>query len=529
MLSDRILSPGGLVLFAAVALAGIVALIFAIRQARPTTKALDDEADVLRRILRNSSLPIASQFFVRGVDLLVALAVLRLLGPSGNGEYALAVIIWFYVKTISDFGLGLYATREISRDAGRSGSITGGTALFRLLVLPLTIAPVAIYLGARWSAGTMSAEVLVAVAILLLSIVPGSLGEAINAALNGVERMDIAAGINVGINLVRAPFAVVLAATSLGITGIAIAALVATLISAASYIIAYSRLKLTRIEFRIDRDQISTLGRESAPLLVNALLLTLFFRFDVFIVEAFKGAEAVGLYDAAFKPINLLVIIPAYATLAVFPLMSRRAGDTEGLARANRLTSYMLVTLAWLIVVATVALARPAIQLLAGDAFLPESATMLRILVFFAPLSFLNGVFQYVLIAQGRQRDIVPVFGAAVLFNIIGNALLVPWYGAYAASVLTVLTELVIFLAFVVVARSAPVVIHDPRTLRRLARPTMTGLASVAVVLPFLDRPLLAVLLGGASFVVLGLLLGVIGEEEREIGRRLLQRADSTA
>ena len=527
MLSDEILSGYGLALGASVAVAGIVLLIIVLRIARPGTAG--DEGDVARRILRNSSLPIASQFFVRGVDLLVALAVLRLLGPEGNGRYALAVIIWFYVKTISDFGLGLYATREISREPQRAGELTGGTGLFRLAVLVGAVVFVAVYLGVRWNTDTIPDQVILAVAILMLTIVPGSFSEAINSALNGVERMDIAAGINVAVNLVRAPLAVILAATSLGIVGIAIAALVGSIVSIVGFLVAYSRVRLSPIRLRVTRSQFRLYARESAPLLLNALLLSLFFRFDIFIVDAFRDSEAVGLYDAAFKPINLMTIIPAYATLAVFPLMARRAAESERLAEANRMTGYVLVTVAWAIVVATVALARPAILLLAGDEFVPESATYLRILVFFAPLSFLNGVFQYVLIAQGRQRDIVPVFGAAVLFNIAGNLALVPIFGVIAAATLTVLTEIVIFVAFVILSREREVKIHDRLALRRLFRPTLAGLAGLAVMIPVLDRPVIAVLVGGVAFVSVGLLLGVIGPDERELARRLFKRSPSEA
>ena len=525
MLSDQILSGYGLAAGSAIAVAGVVFLVVVLRAAGPGSTR--DEGDAARRILRNSSLPIASQFFVRGVDLLVALAVLRLLGPEGNGKYALAVIIWFYVKTISDFGLGLYATREISRDPDRAGELTGGAGLFRLAILAGAVGVVAIYLGIRWSAAGIPDQVALTVAILLLTIVPGSFSEAINSALNGVERMDIAAGINVAVNLVRAPLAVILAATSLGIVGIAVAALAGALVSIAGFLVAYARVGLSPIVLRIDRDQFKLYARESAPLLVNALLLSLFFRFDIFIVEAFRGSEAVGLYDAAFKPINLMTIIPAYATLAVFPLMARRAAQSDRLAEANRMTGYLLVTIAWAIVVGTVALARPAILLLAGDEFLPDSATYLRVLVFFAPLSFLNGVFQYVLIAQGRQRDIVPAFGAAVAFNIAGNLILVPILGVIAAAILTVLTEVVIFVAFVILSRENEVRIHDQLALRRLLRPTLAGLAALAVMLPVLDRPVVAALAGSITFVIAGLILGVIGPEERNLGRRLLKRTPS--
>ncbi len=153
MLSERVLSPGGIALSSCVALAGLLLLLVVLRLARPGAIAASDSA---RRIFKNSSLPIGSQFFVRAIDLLVALAVLRLLGPSRNGEYALAVIIWFYVKTLSDFGLGLYTTREISQHPARSGTLVGGTALFRLLALAAAVCPVAIYIGVRWSFGNFS-------------------------------------------------------------------------------------------------------------------------------------------------------------------------------------------------------------------------------------------------------------------------------------------------------------------------------------------------------------------------------------
>jgi O-antigen/teichoic acid export membrane protein len=522
MLDDRILSPAGVAALSAVALAGIAVLAVVLRLAR--AQPIPGEADALLRVVRNSSLPIASQFFVRGVDLLIAIAILRLLGPSGNGEYALAVIIWLYVKTISDFGLGLYATREISRDFGVAGRVTGGTALFRLAVLAVSVLPVAGYIGLRAGTGTLSGHAVAAVALLLLSIVPGSISEASNSALNGVERMDLAAGINAGVNLVRAPLAVLLAATSLGVAGIAVAALVGASLSAAAFLIAYMRAGLPRVNFALGRHEAAEYARESWPLLLNALLVSLFFRFDIFILEGIRGAREVGLYDAAFKPINMLTIIPAYATLAVFPLMSRRASDPAALARAQRMTAYVLVTLAWAIVALTVALAEPAIRLLAGSAYLPESALLLRILVLFAPLSFLNGVFQYVLVAQGRQRRIIPAFAAAVLFNIAGNLLLVPWFGARASATLTVLTEIVIFAAFAWVSRGTLVAIHERASLARLARPTVAGLGAAAAALLLRDMPLLAAIAACGVFALLALALRVIGQEELALGRRVLAR-----
>ncbi len=526
MLEERILSTAGLLIFSLVVFSGVALIWFVLRFASEGPEA--GEGDPFRRIVRNSSLPIVSQFFVRAIDLAIAIAILRLLGPTGNGEYALAVIIWLYVKTISDFGLGLYSTREISQHRLMSGSITGGTTVFRWAALVLTMAPVGAYLAFQVSAGDMTTAALLTVILLLVSIVPGSFSEALNSALNGVERMDVAAGLNVGVNLLRAPLAVILAATSLGIVGIAIAALVGASASAIAFLIAYQRVNLSPVRLRLGRAQAREYARESWPLLANALLISLFFRFDIFIVEAIRGSREVGLYDAAYKPINLMTIIPAYATLAVFPLMARRAADPTRLARAHRMTSYLLVCLAWGIVAMTVALAEPAIRILAGSQYLPESATLLRILVFFAPIAFLNGVFQYVLVAQGLQRQVIPAFVAAVAFNITGNLMFVPLFGARASATLTVVTELVIFLAFVWVSREAAVRIHDGADLRRILRPSLAGLAASIVAFLLLETPLLAGLAAALVFVTLSLVLRVVGDEEIAIARRVFAR-ESTA
>src|SRR5690606_22348917 len=154
----------------------------------------------------------------------------------------------------------------------------------------------------------------------------------------------------------------------------------------------------------LNRARFSYYARASWPLLINALLVSLFFRVDVFIIAAFKGDAALGIYDAAYKLINLMTIIPAYATLAVFPLMTQRAGDPAALERAERVTTYTLVTIAWMVVFSLTALSDVAVQVLAGDEYLPEAALLLRILIWFAPVSFLNGVLQYVLVAANEQR-----------------------------------------------------------------------------------------------------------------------------
>jgi O-antigen/teichoic acid export membrane protein len=258
---------------------------------------------------------------------------------------------------------------------------------------------------------------------------------------------------------------------------------------------------------------------------LNALLLNLFFRADVFVIQASQGDRALGIYDAAYKFINLLLLIPAYFTLAAFPLLSRYfADDHERFIEGYRLAAKFMLVIAWPIVIGTMALAPLLIGILGGEAFLPGSANALRILVWFAPLSYVNGITQYVLVAANQQRTITWAFGSAVAFNIAANMLLVPGYGYLAAAVITVATEAVLFLVL-----SKPVRQHVGSIgwISLMIRPFVAACAMAVVELVAWPLgPIPAVALAIAAYVVALVILRVIGQREVSIARALLGRPD---
>src|SRR5215207_8546036 len=98
----------------------------------------------LQRIFRNSAAPIVAQLVNRAMDLGFALVLVRALGPEGNGAYEFAVQVWLYLKTFTDFGLGVLATRDVAQRPALAGEYLGLTTILRLVLwataLPLMIA-----------------------------------------------------------------------------------------------------------------------------------------------------------------------------------------------------------------------------------------------------------------------------------------------------------------------------------------------------------------------------------------------------
>ncbi|HEX5164042.1 MAG TPA: oligosaccharide flippase family protein, partial [Thermomicrobiales bacterium] len=342
----------------------------------------------------------------------------------------------------------------------------------------------------------------------------------------GFERMEVGSWLNIAVSLVRAPLAVLLASW-FGVEGVALAALLAAAVSAELYRRTATRTGIGQVIWTFSPAHARMLALRSWPLLVNALLVNLFFRVDVFILQAVKGDETLGMYDAAYKLINLVTIVPAYVTLAIFPAMAQRSADPDALDRTLRTASYFLAWIAWGIVAIMTALAGTAIRVLAGSDYLPDAALLLRILIWFAPLSFLNGVIQYALVATEQQRRIVPAFVAAVTCNLAFNVALVPIYGARAAAVTTVVTELVILVAFAFVARTSALRAVTVSSLLALWKPTLAGLVAAGLALLAVDRQGEAVAAPVAIgvFVLLTLALRIFGDRERELVRRAFQRS----
>jgi O-antigen/teichoic acid export membrane protein len=187
----------------------------------------------------------------------------------------------------------------------------------------------------------------------------------------------------------------------------------------------------------------------SYPLMINNLLATLFFRVDVTLLQPMKGDTVVGWYTAAYKFIDGVNIIPSTFTIAIFPIISRFA---QG-ARESLIKAYTLAVKALLIVSLPLALlvtfyARGLILIFGGSEYLPHSAIALSLLIWYAPVGFINSVTQYLLIAINQQRFLTRAFIIGLTFNIVANLIFIPSYGYQAAAVITILSEIALFLPF---------------------------------------------------------------------------------
>jgi O-antigen/teichoic acid export membrane protein len=209
------------------------------------------------------------------------------------------------------------------------------------------------------------------------------------------------------------------------------------------------------------------------------------------------------------------------------------------MAEAQNRTLQLLLALGFPMAMGIAVLSGELVQFFTQENFgsYGPAVTVLAILAWFLPFSFANGLLQYALIAVNRQAAITRAFLIGALFNLATNLVAIPVaavalgrpdWALYAAAVITVLSELVLYLVF------RPLLAAEglaPTLLRISWRPLLAALAMGAAMLglkllvPGWPGALLATL--GAPLVYGALLwgLGGIGAEERALALRVLGRA----
>jgi len=407
----------------------------------------------IKRVAKNSLVPMVLALSNRVVDFAFAMLMLRILQPEGAGKYAFAVAFIGMVEILTRFGLGTLVTRDVAADKSQANRYLSNVSLLRVLLWLVALPIMALVLAVYVFLGDITPDVVITIGIFTVGTFFSNLSDGVTAMFYAYEKAEYPAGVSAITTFTRVSVGALVLLLGWGIIGLATASLLANLVafSVLSWLLV---TKIFRPHLEAEKSLQKGMMSQSFPLMINHLLSTIFFRIDVFILSPTWGDKAVGYYSAAYKYIDGINVIPQYFTLAIFPLMSRFAVDSrDSLIRAYILSLRLLLLLALPLAVGTPFIARELILFLAGESFLPESAWVLQLLIWFLPFSFINQVTQYVLIAIDRQRALTWAFVIGVLFNTVTNLIFIPMYGYTAAAITTILSEWALLIPFYILVR----------------------------------------------------------------------------
>ena len=469
----------------------------------------------IKRIAKNSLVPMVMALTNRLIDFAFAMVMLRILQPEGAGKFAFAVAFISMSDIITRYGLGTLVTREVAANRTETNSYLSNVTLLRMYLWVFALPFIGTILVLYVMFGDLSFDVVITIAIFSIGMLLSNFADGLTAIFYAHEKAEYPAAIASITTLTRVGVGLLVLLLGWGIIGLAGASLLANLVSfmVLSYILM---VKIYRPSFDNDISLQKEMMRESLPLMLNHLLATIFFRIDVFILAPTWGDESVGYYNAAYKYIDGINIIPQYFTLAIFPLMSKFASDSrDSLIRAYKLSLRLLIMLALPITIGTPFVAHELIGFLAGEKFIPDSVIVLQILIFFLPFSFINQVTQYVLIAINQQRFLTRAFVIGVAFNLITNIIFIPKFGYRAAAVTTILSEWVLLIPFYMLVKKHLCTLP---WLDIVWRPIVAGLVMGGILWFMGDIGfVMTVVIGGSVYLLVLTLVGGLNQEDMAV------------
>jgi O-antigen/teichoic acid export membrane protein len=403
---------------------------------QPARAASAPRAEAAGDATRGSAIKLGAELLGRAIALVTSLLIARRLGPAEFGSFAFLSGIAVLSAEVADLGLHGTASRAlVSRTlALRAMLRTKGLLLF----LPCGLGVLALLLmPAERSAGLR----LAVFAPLVLYYVFAGWSEFLGVALRARGMRGSEAATLLCFRASALLLAAIALGRGLGLTGLAWAL---ALSPAAAILLGFSlllrageRQPAGELEAKRARDIL----RLAFPLGLNGALALLSLRVEILVLPFVVGDEQTGLFAAALKVVDSLILVPAAIAAGAMPALTREAQKREGPVRERTLTSAALLGVPG--AVGLFVLAPDIVFLLFGPEY-AEAGLALRLLAPALLLVFLNTVLLHALIALGRAPLLPRLTAARVGLACVCAPTLIPAFGISGAALGFTLSELLL-------------------------------------------------------------------------------------
>lgn len=392
----------------------------------------------LRQVLGNLAWLLTDQIFQMGLGLLVGVWVARYLGPADFGllNYAIAFVSLF--SSVATMGLGTLVVRDIARNPDCKEETLGTAFAIQfvggIITLLLTVTVISVFNRndpnqslIRWLVGIIAAGTI----FQSFETINFWFQSQVQSKYTVVAKNSVSllvAALRIGLVHSKAPL---IAFAWLRLGEVAFAGVAIALV----YQSRGNDLKLWRVSWRRGKE----LVQESWPLVLSGLAVYIYSKIDQIMLGSLSKTE-LGYYAVAVKLSEICDFLPMIIASSIFPKLANLRDKNYGeyIKKFQIYSDAMLIL--WLGVALPISLLAPFIvQILYGEQY-AASASVLSVYVW-AQFGSNFGIARNAYFAlEGQLRYGLYLTVVGSIFNIVLNSLLIPIYGAFGATVATLIT-----------------------------------------------------------------------------------------
>jgi len=397
-----------------------------------------------QRIVKNSFWIALARF---GGSLLRAILIIysfRILGPSLQGSFSLAMNFILIFSFIPDFGLTAVLIREIIKNQSQRREILANAflAVFFLLFLSILIINLTKFIFIK----DELAQTLIF--ILSLFLIFDTLREFLYSLFRAEEKMELQALSHLTTNFILLLLGVLLLKIKPHPFSLSQAYLFASFLG---FLLTFLLLRKEIIfnYFKFFKSKlVFDLLNKSWPIGIANFLFLIITYLDSLIVGWFHPPKDVGLYTSVVKLIEFLYFFPAALAMAVFPILSKK--DKNDFQKTISFGFQLSFFISLPILGGLLVLSKEIIGFIFGEKYLPASLG-LQLISFSLPFNFLLLILIDALIALDKRKELLIYDFIVVILNFLLNLLFVPRYSYFASSLITSISSFIslIFALFI--------------------------------------------------------------------------------
>lgn len=392
------------------------------------------------RLATNTLVQAVGSVLASVVGFFTFVAMTRGLGPEAFGDFTAATVFLFIPVVLADVGLSAAVLREISADPERAAPAMSASLPLRALISAAAVL-VAVGIGI---AVPFNEQTKVAILISSVGAFLTLMTLALLPLLQAQLKMQWAVGASIAGRVATLVLTLAALGAGLGFKSLVWAHVVGLALTFVLHLWAVARLIPLRLT--VDVPYWRRLVAGSLALGLAIALSQIYFRVDTVLLALLRSSEEVGYYGAAFKFVELSVLVPAAVGVSMFPPLARFVATRDPRATGLVQKSFdVLLAAAVPVMVIMLAIPESIVAVTAGDEF-REAAKAVRILAPFGLFAFVGAVLWRVLMASDRDRTLLWVAVFILAVNIGLNLIFVPRYGFEAAAAITVVSEALVLI-----------------------------------------------------------------------------------
>lgn len=396
-----------------------------------------------KKLVKDGLLLLIAKLVSIGSGTLIAIFVARYYGVNIYGQYTTAIAFITFILTFTDLGLDTFMLKECSRDKSKLNRYYGNILLVKLLILLISSA---IIILLAFNIG-YSEDVVKLIIILIPNCI-------INYVINTffvVMQIEDKLGTNAKIQILQSTLIIVVAIFIM-ILGLKIY-IYAILQSIISIILLLVYLAIIPVNFNATFKYTKVLVYGSIFFGLSSLLYIVYYKVDTVMLSLMQGTYEVGIYESAYKVVNILISLIVILDNLIMPKFFRLYKENK----EKMIESYKILLNYGLILgvsfsVVLVYMSKYIINILYGRQY-SDAIFILQILVWTVSIRLLAATVGFVITASDNMQKKVKFQAFFAVLNIILNWILIPIYGVGGAAIATVITELMVFITYYVFVR----------------------------------------------------------------------------